>query len=411
MTSSTPSPAAPRVVLGVAGGIAAYKSIEVLRRLRDAGCYVCPVLTAEATQFVGALTFSALASEPARTSLFDDPASPIPHTRLGQLADVVVVAPATAHVIGRLAAGLADDLLTATVLATRAPVVLCPAMHTEMWEQPVLQENLAALRARGVRVLGPASGELAGGDVGTGRMVEPDEIVSAALAIAAEGSRGPLAGRAVLVTAGGTREPIDPVRVITNRSSGHQGFAVAEVAARLGAHVTLVSAARRDLALDVTGRVQVVSVDSAEQMAEAVLERAASCDVVVMAAAVADFAPVPATTKIKKDAGPPRIELVATRDILAELVARRRAGQLIVGFAAETDDVRRRAIDKLRKKGCDLLVVNDVASPHAGFDHATNEVWIIDRDERETHVSLRSKEAVAEAILANVAATLSRGAP
>ncbi|HEY5437986.1 MAG TPA: flavoprotein, partial [Acidimicrobiales bacterium] len=218
MPSATPNSSSPRIVLGVAGGIAAYKSVELLRLLRGAGYFVSPVLTPDATRFVGAVTFSALASEPARTSLFDDPASPIPHTHLGQLADLIVVAPATAHLIARYATGLGDDLLLATLLASRAPVLLCPAMHTEMWEQPSVQENLATLRRRGVMVLGPASGDLAGGDRGVGRLAEPVDIFQMIERIV-KGYRGVLTGRRVLVSAGGTREPIDPVRVISNRSS------------------------------------------------------------------------------------------------------------------------------------------------------------------------------------------------
>src|SRR5437764_1595539 len=228
-----------RVVLGISGGIAAYKAVEVCRLLVDAGVHVAPVLTADAQRFVGALTFSALASEPARTSLFDSP-EPIPHTRLGQEADLILVAPATAKLLGKYAAGISDDLLTATLLATRAPVLVCPAMHTEMWEHAAVQENLATLRRRGVHVVEPETGRLAGGDIGAGRLADPVTIVQAALTLLDRG-RGPLAGRNVLVTAGGTREPIDAVRVVTNRSSGKQGYAVAAAAARLGAHVTLVT--------------------------------------------------------------------------------------------------------------------------------------------------------------------------
>jgi phosphopantothenoylcysteine decarboxylase/phosphopantothenate--cysteine ligase len=290
-----------RVVLGISGGIAAYKAIEVCRRLVDAGAHVVPVMTRGAERFVGATTFSALASEPVHTSLFDDD-DPIPHTRLGQQADLVVVAPATARVIGAYAAGISDDLLVATLLATRAPVVVCPAMHTEMWEHPAVQENLAALRRRGVIVVEPAVGRLAGGDVGAGRLAPPEEIVAA---VSQALTPPDLAGRHVLVTAGGTREPIDAVRVITNRSSGKQGYAVAAEAVLRGAKTTLVTT----VDLVPPAGAEVVAVETAAEMAEAVLDRADQADVVVMAAVVADFRPGPVAGK--KDAGPPEIVLGA----------------------------------------------------------------------------------------------------
>ena len=410
MPSATPNSSNPRIVLGVAGGVAAYKSVEVLRRLRDAGYYVAPVLTPDATRFVGAVTFSALASEPVRTSLFGDATTPIPHTHLGQLADLIVVAPATAHLIARYAAGLADDLLTATLLATRAPVLLCPAMHTEMWEQPSVQENLATLRRRGVLVLEPKTGPLAGGDVGAGRVAEPGEIVEAVTRII-RGYRGPLSGRTVLVTAGGTREAIDPVRVLTNRSSGRQGYALAEVACRLGARVTLVTTVDRALALDVARGVDVVRVNSAAEMLDATTTRSSSSDVIIMAAAVADFSVRPLEHKVKKADGPFLLQLEPTTDILLELVSTRAPGQIVVGFAAESTNVREHALEKLRRKKVDLLVVNDVGTPGAGFEHATNEVTLLDRDEVATFVSLRSKEAVAMEILTRVASLLPQGAP
>jgi phosphopantothenoylcysteine decarboxylase/phosphopantothenate--cysteine ligase len=398
----------PVVVLGVAGGIAAYKSIELTRLLIAEGFHVAPVLTEEATRFVGPLTFSALGSERARTSLFEDRDTPIPHTTLGQRANLVVVAPATAHLLARYAMGLATDLLGATLLATTAPVLLCPAMHTEMWEHPSVQENLATLRRRGVLVLGPDTGPLAGGDSGAGRMVEPAAIRDAIIQILG-GDRGPLTGRRVLVTAGGTREAIDPVRVITNRSSGRQGIALAEVAARMGAAVTLVTAARRDVAPDVAHRISVWDVESAQEMADAVLTRAAEFDVILMAAAVSDFTVVPHDTKWKKDRGVPTIELEPTTDILAELGRRRRSGQVLVGFAAETGHDLAAVIEKRRKKGCDLIVLNDVSAEGVGFDHATNAVTIVGADDTVTEVSLRSKSEVAQAILTNVAGLLSPG--
>lgn len=408
MPSATPNPS-PRIVLGVAGGIAAYKSVDLLRRLCDAGYHVAPVLTPDATRFVGAVTFSALASEPARTSLYGDPTTPIPHTYLGQNADLIVVAPATAHLIARYAMGLADDLLTATLLATTAPVLLCPAMHTEMWVQPSVQENLATLRRRGVLVLEPATGVLAGGDVGAGRMPEPEEILELVQRIV-RGYRGPLSGARILITAGGTREPIDPVRVLSNRSSGRQGYALAEVAHRLGAKVTLVSTVDLALALDVVRAIDVVPVQSAAQMHEAVLSRLEENDAVLMAAAVADFTVRPSARKLKKDSGTPELVLEPTPDIVLDLVARRRPGQIIVAFAAETHDVRENSLAKLRRKKVDLLVVNDVGAPGVGFEHETNEVTLLDRSETAETVSLRSKEAISYEILTRVASLLSQGA-
>jgi phosphopantothenoylcysteine decarboxylase/phosphopantothenate--cysteine ligase len=396
---STPtSKSAPFVVLGVAGGIAAYKAIEVVRQLRDASWHVAPVLTPDATRFVGAVTFSALASEPARTNLYGDQLTPIPHTYLGQSADVVVVAPATAHLIARLAIGLADDLLTATILASRAPVILCPAMHTEMWEQPSVQENLATLRRRGIIIVDPVVGPLAGGDVGAGRMVEPEEIVRVTRAVV-EGWRGPLSGRHVVVTAGGTAEAIDPVRVITNRSSGRQGLAIAEVAARWGARVTLVSASPLALAPDVVRRVERIDVESVESLRTAVLGAATDADVVVMAAAVSDFTVTPAPEKIKRRDGVPELTLAPAPDVLSELVAQRRTGQVIIGFAAETANVEANALDKLTRKGVDLLVANNVAQPGAGFNHETNEVVIYDRNGGREAVPMSAKAVVAEAVL------------
>ena len=363
----------------------------------DAGLHVVPVLTKAAARFVGPVTFSALASEPVQDSLFEE-ASPIPHTRLGQTSDLIVVAPATADLLGRYAAGLADDLLTATLLATRAPVVVCPAMHTEMWEHPAVQENLATLTRRGVVVVPPEVGRLAGGDSGAGRLADPAVIVETVLGLL----RPPdLAGLRVLVSAGGTREPIDPVRYLTNRSSGKQGHAVAEVAARRGAAVTLVTSARRPVQ---NPRVEVVPVESAADMEAAMLGRAAQADVVVMAAAVADFRPkAPAERKLSKADGVPELVLEPTPDILAELGAARRPGQLLVGFAAETDHARERARQKLARKGLDLMVVNDVTQPGAGFDHDTNVVAILDAAGGEEEVPLRSKTAVAEALWDQVA--------
>ncbi|HEX4822306.1 MAG TPA: bifunctional phosphopantothenoylcysteine decarboxylase/phosphopantothenate--cysteine ligase CoaBC [Acidimicrobiales bacterium] len=380
-----------KVVLGVSGGIAAYKAIEVCRRLVDAGAYVIPVLSEGALKFVGRTTFDALGSEKAHTSLWDDEHA-IPHTRLGQTADLVLVAPATARVIGTYAAGISDDLLTNTLLATRAPVVICPAMHTEMWEHPAVQDNVRTLQARGVHVVPPEAGRLAGGDVGAGRLAEPATIVASVDRVLTEPDLG---GLHVLVTAGGTREPIDPVRFISNRSSGKQGHSIADVAAQRGAKVTLVTTTDRPAAPGV----EVVRVQTAAEMEQAVLTRSGAADVVIMAAAVADFRPVQAVNrKIKKDAGVPEIVLEPTTDILAALGAQKHPGQTIVGFAAETDQVVDNARAKLTRKGADLIVANDVSAPGAGFEHDTNAVVIV-APSSTTSVELQDKRAIAAAVL------------
>jgi phosphopantothenoylcysteine decarboxylase/phosphopantothenate--cysteine ligase len=394
-----------RVVLGVSGGIAAYKAVEVCRRLVDAGAHVAPVLTSDALRFVGELTFSALASEPARTSLFDSP-EPIPHTRLGQAADLVVVAPATAKLLGKYAAGISDDLLTATLLATRAPVLVAPAMHTEMWEHPAVQDNLATLRRRGVHVVEPESGRLAGGDVGSGRLAEPARVVAAAAAVLAR--RGDLAGLRILVTAGGTREAIDPVRFIGNRSSGKMGHAVAAAAAARGAAVTLVTTQARPTGAGI-GVVpfEVVPVESAQEMADAVLGRFTDVDAVVMAAAVADFRPkLAAPEKLKKRDGVPEVLLEPTVDILAEL-GRAKDGQFVVGFAAETERVEANAAEKLAAKRVDLMVANDVSAPDSGFEVDTNRAVLLDPGGAED-LPLLSKAALADVILDRVRAGLAR---
>ncbi len=381
-----------RIVLGVSGGIAAYKAVDVCRRLVDAGAFVSPVLTENATRFIGAVTFSALASEPVRTSLWDEP-EPIPHTRLGQSADLIVIAPATARVLAKYTAGISDDLLTATLLATRAPVLVCPAMHTEMWEHPSVQENLATLRRRGVHILEPAIGRLAGGDVGAGRLADPADIVGAI-----ERILGPrdLAALRVLVTAGGTREPIDAVRVITNRSSGKQGYAIAAEADARGAVVTLVTTVDRPAPFGV----EVVHVSTAAEMEQAVVPRQNEFDVIVMAAAVADFRPkAPSDRKSKKEDGPPEIVLEPTHDFLVDLGRAKPAGQVLVGFAAETDDLLANARGKLARKRLDLIVGNDVSAPGAGFEHDTNEVILLRADGSVQDVPLSDKREVARAVL------------
>jgi len=407
--TSTPRSTPARIVLGVTGGVAAYKSVLLLRQLMDHGYFVSPVLTPDSLNFVGPSTFSALASEPARTSLYGDPSTPSPHTALGQQADLIVVAPATAHFIARLAIGLANDLLGATVLASRAPVLLCPAMHTEMWEQPSVQEHLATLRARGVLIMEPVSGHLAGGDEGVGRLPEPEAIFQTITGIL-DGYRGPLTGKRVLVTAGGTAEPLDPVRSLTNRSTGHQGYALAEVAARLGATVTLVSAAARDVALDVRTQIRVVRATTANEMATVVLNEAPTSDVVVMAAAVSDFTVAAQSQKIKKTDGVPTLTLETTQDIVAALLEQRHEGQILVAFAAETTDVLAHAKAKLARKPVDLLVLNDVSQAGVGFGAATNEVTLLTADGEVTPVPLASKEAISERILTRVIAMFARGA-
>ncbi|MBN2624198.1 MAG: bifunctional phosphopantothenoylcysteine decarboxylase/phosphopantothenate--cysteine ligase CoaBC [Acidimicrobiales bacterium] len=385
-----------RIVLGVSGGIAAYKAIEVCRRLVDAGAHVVPVMTCGATRFVGETTFSALASERVRTSLFDD-ADPIPHTRLGQSADAVVVAPATARVIGSYAAGISNDLLTATLLATEAPVVVCPAMHTEMWQHPAVQDNVATLARRGVRIVAPESGRLAGGDQGQGRLAAPQSIVAAVDEVLS--TARDMAGLHVVVTAGGTREPIDPVRFVGNRSSGKQGHALAVEAAARGAKVTLVTT----VDLPAPAAADVVRVETAAEMDEAVRTVASAADVVVMAAAVADFRPAQvAERKLKKHAGVPEIVLEPTVDILAGLGERKPPGQTLVGFAAETDRVRQNASSKLVAKGADLIVANDVTAPGAGFEHDTNRVVILNADGTDREVPLADKRAVARAVFTAV---------
>ncbi len=428
-----------RVVLGVCGGIAAYKAVEICRRLADAGALVSPVLTRDAMRFVGELTFSALADEPARTSLFG-PGSPepSPHISLARRADAVLVAPATAHFLAGYAAGLAADLLIATLLATRAPVLVCPAMHTEMWEHPAVRDNVATLRRRGTWVMEPEEGRLAGGDRGKGRLPEPEAVVAelARLLASAEPVPGQGGGRAgattadgaglahqgaaaqslagvkALVTAGGTREPVDPVRYIANRSSGKQGYAIAAELAARGAQVTLVTASE---SAPPVGMASVQRVATASEMAAAVHAAGDASDIVVMAAAVADYrVESPAGTKIKKSPGALVLTLVPTEDILAELGRRRRPGQVLVGFAAETasgDRLVTLGRAKLEAKGADLVVANDVGGAGAGFGQDLSSAVIVSRGQvRE--LGLVDKRALA-AQLVDMAAQLlpARGRP
>ncbi len=391
-----------RIVLGVCGGIAAYKAVQVCRSLTGLGAHVSVVMTDSAARFVGETTFSALGSEPVRRSLFSDSGDPIPHTQLGQSADLVIVAPATAKLLSAYAHGFSHDLLTNVLVATRAPVLLCPAMHTEMWDHDAVRANVELLVSRGVEILGPADGPLAGGDSGPGRMVEPSEVVAVATRMLSDA--GDLAGLRVLVTAGGTREPIDPVRFLGNRSSGKQGHAIAEAAAGRGADVELVTTT----ALPTPAAVSTVRVSTAREMHDAVMDRAARADVVVMAAAVADFTPRSVEDhKLKKAEGVPIIELVPTVDILASLGADKPDHQILVGFAAETRDVIVNARAKREAKGADLLVANDVSSEGVGFEHDTNEVLILSEGE-EQHVPLTDKASVANAVLDAVVEQRSR---
>ncbi|MFB7377345.1 bifunctional phosphopantothenoylcysteine decarboxylase/phosphopantothenate--cysteine ligase CoaBC [Kitasatospora purpeofusca] len=398
MSGSTERTGAPRVVLGVSGGIAAYKACELLRRFTESGHQVTVVPTAAALHFVGEATWAALSGRPAATETWDN-VHEVPHVRIGQNADLVVVAPATADLMAKAAHGLADDLLTNTLLTARCPVVLAPAMHTEMWEHPATRENVATLRRRGVIVLEPASGRLTGKDTGKGRLPEPAAIFDACRAVLRYGGeRADLAGRHVVVSAGGTREPLDPVRFLGNRSSGKQGYALAATAAARGARVTLISA---NAGLPDPAGVDVVRVATALELRDAALKAAEDADAVVMAAAVADFRPAAyAAGKIKKVEGvePAPVALVRNPDVLAELSAHRtRSGQLVVGFAAETDNVLANGRAKLARKGCDLLVVNEVGDGKA-FGQDVNEAVVLGADGTETPVPVGPKEALADVV-------------
>ncbi|GAA3234981.1 bifunctional phosphopantothenoylcysteine decarboxylase/phosphopantothenate--cysteine ligase CoaBC [Pseudonocardia petroleophila] len=395
----------------MAGGIAAYKSAELLRRLTETGHSVRVLPTASALEFVGAATFEALSGQPVHTGVFADVPS-VPHVKLGQQADLVVVAPATADLMARAAHGRADDLLTASLLTARCPVLFAPAMHTEMWEHPATRANVATLRERGVVVLEPASGRLTGEDTGPGRLPDPAEIAELARLLLERPDALPrdLAGRRIVVSAGGTREALDPVRFLGNRSSGRQGYALARVAAQRGAHVTLVAAHTADLADPAA--VDVVRAGSARELREAVLAATAGADAVVMAAAVADFRPVAlAEHKIKKgSADPDPLHLTTNPDILAELVRVREPGQLIVGFAAETGDesgdVLQHGRAKLARKGCDLLVVNAVGDGRA-FEVPDNAGWLLGADGSETELPTGSKALLASRVWDVVAPRLS----
>ncbi|MCK0175283.1 MULTISPECIES: bifunctional phosphopantothenoylcysteine decarboxylase/phosphopantothenate--cysteine ligase CoaBC [Mycobacteriaceae] len=400
-----------RIIVGVAGGIAAYKACTLVRQLAEAGHSVRVLPTESALRFVGAATFEALSGNPVHTGVWDD-VHEVPHVRIGQGADLVVVAPATADLLARAVAGRADDLLTATLLTARCPVLFAPAMHTEMWFHPATVENVATLRRRGAVVLEPAAGRLTGADSGAGRLPEAEEITTLSQLLLARPDALPydLSGVKALVTAGGTREPIDPVRFIGNRSSGKQGYAVARVMAQRGADVTLIAGNTAGL-IDPAG-VEVVRIGSAAQLRDAVSKHAPDAHVLVMAAAVADFRPKHlATSKIKKSADPdeaaPGIELTRTDDILAGTVRARSDGQLpnmraIVGFAAETGDangdVLFHARAKLKRKGCDLLVVNAVGENRA-FEVDSNDGWLLGADGTEVALEHESKTLMASRIV------------
>lgn len=390
------------VVVGVAGGIAAYKACHLIRDFKEAGDDVRVVPTANALNFVGAATFEALSGHPVDTGVFER-VDDVQHVRIGQEADLIVVAPATADVIARIAAGRADDLLTATVLVATCPVVVAPAMHTEMWHNAATQANVASLRSRGVTVLEPAHGRLTGKDSGPGRLLEPQAIAELARTVATTGPLGrPLEGKRVLVSAGGTQENIDPVRYVGNRSSGRQGFALADIAAHKGAQVTVV--AGNTEALETPAGADVVRVTSTRDMEREMRSRAPEADVVIMAAAVADYRPAhEATSKLKKgqaDASLERIELVENPDILRGLVDMRDNGETtaaIMGFAAETDNALEYGKAKLARKGADLLMVNDVSGGKV-FGQARNSGWLLSRDGGVATIEDGTKHEVAAQI-------------
>jgi phosphopantothenoylcysteine decarboxylase/phosphopantothenate--cysteine ligase len=399
-------PVTPQVILGVSAGIAAYKACELLRRLTESGHRVRVIPTPDALRFVGEPTWAALSGQPVATGVWTG-VEEVPHVRLGQRADLVVVAPATADLLARAATGRADDLLTATLLTARCPVLYAPAMHTEMWDHPATQANVVLLRERGALVLDPARGRLTGADSGAGRLPEPAEIFSAAVRLLARGSAGlaqDLAGRTVVVSAGGTREELDPVRFLGNWSSGRQGYAFAETAVARGAKVTVVAA---NVSLPDPAGSRVVRVTSARQLHQAMLAEALAAegggaDAVVMAAAVADFRPAARQeAKIKKDATadgvPAPIELVRNPDILAELSARRAPGQVVVGFAAETELDLDGSRAKLARKGCDLLVVNRVGGGLA-FGTPDNEAIVFGADGSQTEITKVAKDVLADQV-------------
>ncbi|NUR49962.1 MAG: bifunctional phosphopantothenoylcysteine decarboxylase/phosphopantothenate--cysteine ligase CoaBC [Hamadaea sp.] len=385
-----------RVVLGVSGGIAAYKACELLRLLTESGHEVRVVPTEAALRFVGSPTWEALSGHPVATGVFTD-VPEVPHVRLGQTADLVLVAPATADLLAKAAHGLADDLLTSTLLTARCPVVFAPAMHTEMWEHPATADNVATLRRRGAIVIEPAVGRLTGADSGKGRLPDPAEIFAVARRVLAGRTGADLAGRHVVVTAGGTREPLDPVRFLGNRSSGKQGYAFATAAVARGAKVTLIAA---NVALPTPAGVELVRVGSTAELRDAVLAASGIADAMVFAAAPADFRPAQyAEQKIKKaaDGSAPTLELVTNPDIAAEAGAAKRPGQVLVAFAAETNDALDNGAAKLVKKRADLIVVNEVGADKV-FGADDNDVVVLGADGSTTALGRRPKEDVADAV-------------
>jgi phosphopantothenoylcysteine decarboxylase/phosphopantothenate--cysteine ligase len=392
------------VLLGVTGGIAAYKAALLARLLTEAGADVRVVMTPAATRFVGPDTFAALTRHPVHSDVFERPEAVL-HVRLAREADVAVVAPATANVIGKLALGLADDLLTSTLLEATCPLVVAPAMHSGMWNHPATQANIGTLRERGATIIGPSDGPLAAGDEGIGRMAEPSQIFAAVLSVVSAGKQraGDLAGRRVIVTAGPTFEPIDPVRYLGNRSSGKMGFAVASEAAGRGASVTLITG---PVALTDPAGVEVVRVETAEEMAREVLERFPGVDAAVMAAAVADFRPrLHSETKLKKEAGAPSVDLEPTTDILSAL-GKRKENQILVGFAAETGDPVPEGRRKLGEKNLDLIVANRVGVEGTGFGSDTDEAAILSATGRDTSKRKWTKRELASALCDHLASLL-----
>jgi phosphopantothenoylcysteine decarboxylase/phosphopantothenate--cysteine ligase len=390
--------AGARVLLGVSGGIAAYKAAELARELMRAGAEVQPLLTAAGEAMVSRATFAALTGRPVPASVWDDPAA-VEHVALARWGQVLVVAPATAHTLARMAAGLADDLLTNVALAFHGPVVVAPAMHTEMWQHPATRANLESLERRGVLVVPPASGPLTSGDVGPGRLAELDDLV-AGVAAALAPARG-LLGVRVLVSLGGTREPLDPVRYLGNRSSGRMGAAIVAEALRRGAEVTAVTAAT---VVDPPAAARRLRVETAQELHDAVLAEAPAHDVIVMAAAVADFRPKRASAgKLKKEQGVPEVVLEPTPDALAELGHRRRPGQVLVGFAAETDDHLAGARRKLERKRLDLVVLNHVEGPRSAFGADDADASLVDAAGVE-ELTGASKAAIAARLLDRVEA-------
>ncbi|OUP08207.1 bifunctional phosphopantothenoylcysteine decarboxylase/phosphopantothenate--cysteine ligase CoaBC [Collinsella sp. An2] len=389
----------PCVLVCVTGCIAAYKACEIVRLLQKRGCRAKVLMTEHATKFVGPTTFRSLTHEKVAVGLFDDPEDPIHHISLAQEADVVLVAPATANILAKMAHGIADDLMSTTLLATPSPIVVTPAMNVGMWEAPATQENLETLRRRGVNVVEPGEGYLACGDVAKGRLAEPEQIVEATLDVLARSSSPDaklLAGERVLITAGPTHEPIDPVRYIGNRSSGKMGIALAEAARDMGAQVTLVLG---PTSLEPPRGVTCIPVETAQQMHDAVIDAFDASTIVICAAAVADYTPAhPADHKLKKSAEPlDSVELVQTPDILGEISAHK-GGRRVIGFAAETDRLLEHAQAKLERKGCDAIVANDVSRADSGFGSDTDKAWWVTSDGAEELPTL-AKADLARAVL------------